>query len=321
MTTGAMVDAAQRFLENLDDEGRAVALVAFADDEARHDWHYIPRARPGLALTSMAPPAQKAAQDLLATGLSVPAFAAATAVMALEDVLDRIEGGRRSRHRGDYSVTVFDEPVTGGNWGWRFEGHHVSLNVAVVEGEVTSTPLFLGANPAEVLSASGATVTRPLGGEEDLALDLVASLTGPQLEAASVGGDAPDDILTTNAADIEGIAETAEGVRFADLAGSAPAAARALVAHYLARLPAPAAEAWRRRLEPGFGDMRFAFAGEAAHRRPHYYRIAGPAFFVECDNTQNDANHVHTVLRDPTRDFGRDLLREHHARHHGPPED
>lgn len=314
-----MAAAAHRFLDSLDGEARAVALTAFADEDARHDWHYIPRTRPGLALTAMGARAQKAAHDLVATGLSLPAFAAATTIMALEDVLDRVEGGARSRHRGDYSVTVFDEPAPGATWGWRFEGHHVSLNVAVVDGDVATTPLFLGANPAEVLSPSGAAVTRPLGGEEDLALDLVASLTGSQREAASVADEAPDDILTTNAADLDDFTDTAGGVRFAELVGSGPAAARDLVDHYLDRLPGPQAEAWRRRLEPGFGDIRFAFAGEMAHRRPHYYRIAGPTLFVEYDNTQNDANHVHTVLRDPARDFGRDLLREHRASHHGAP--
>lgn len=321
MAAETMAAAAQRLLGHLDDEARAVVCFAFADEDARHDWHYIPRTRPGLALTAMGAPAQKAAHDLVATALSLPAFAAATTIMGLEDVLDRVEGGGRSRHRGDYSVTVFDEPAPGSTWGWRFEGHHVSVNVAVVDGEVASTPLFLGANPAEVLSPSRAAVTRPLGGEEDLALDLMASLSGPQRSSACLAEDAPDDILTTNAVDLDDVTGTAEGVRFADLAGSAPAAARALVDHYLDRLPGPQAEAWRCRLQPGFGDIRFAFAGEMAYRRPHYYRIAGATLFVECDNTQNEANHVHTVLRDPGRDFGRDLLREHRASHHGAPQD
>lgn len=161
---------------------------------------------------------------------------------------------------------------------------------------------------------------RPLAGEEDLALALFAELSSGQRDDALLGPDAPDDILTTNAPTLDEV-PAAEGVRLGTLDGSARTAAETLVQHYLDRLPEPEAEAWwARLLSPGsgtgFGDIRFAFAGEAAHRRPQYYRLAGPDFFVEYDNTQNEANHVHTVLRDPARDFGSDLLRRHRADHH-----
>src|SRR4051812_45851112 len=115
---------------------------------------------------------EQAAYRLARAALSIPAFAAVTTIIGLEDVLDELEGRERNRHRADYSVTVFDEPGADA-WGWRFEGHHVSINVTVVDGEVASTPLFLGANPAEVAS-----VTRPLAAEEDLALALIATLDG-----------------------------------------------------------------------------------------------------------------------------------------------
>ena len=314
-----MAEAAHAFLAALDDATRAAATIPFSDAAARQDWHYIPRARAGLSFRQMDATQEQRAYELLTTGLSLSAFAAVTTIIGLEDVLSQIEGRVFARHRADYSVTVFAEPGSAA-WGWRFEGHHVSVNVTVVDGAVAATPLFLGSNPAEVLAPSGAVVVRPLAGEEDLALTLFGILSGPQRDDALLGGDAPEDILTTNAPTLDELPD-AQGVRFADLADTGcRAAAEALVQHYLDRLPERDAEAWWARLvAPSggtFGDIRFAVAGEAEHRRPQYYRLAGPDFFVEYDNTQNDANHVHAVLRDPARDFGTDLLRRHRADHH-----
>ena len=313
-----MAEAAGAFLDALDDARRATAVLPFSNAAARQDWHYVPRARAGLSFRSMDATQEQRAYELLTTGLSLPAFAAVTTIIGLEDVLSQLEGRAFARHRADYSVTVFDEPGAT-VWGWRFEGHHVSCNVTVVDGAVAATPLFLGANPAEVLSGSGAVVVRPLAGEEDLALVLLAALSDDERDAAVLGDDAPEDILTTNAPTLDELPEVA-GVRLGDLQGRSRAAAEALVQHYLDRLPEPEAMAWWARLvapdQRGLDDLRFAFAGEAGHRRPQYYRLAGTELFVEYDNTQNDANHVHTVLRHPRRDFGLDLLRRHRAEHH-----
>ena len=316
-----MAEAAGAFLDGLDDGGRSSALVPFSNAAARQDWHYVPRERAGLSFRSMDAVQEQRAYELVTTALSLPALAAVTTIIGLEDVLSQLEGRVFSRHRADYSVTVFDEPGSSA-WGWRFEGHHVSINVTVVDGAVAATPLFLGSNPAEVLSASGSVVVRPLAGEEDLALALYGALTERERDEALLGRDAPEDILTTNAPTLDELPAVA-GVRLGTLRGEPRAAAEVLVQHYLDRLAEPEAEAWWARLaaprgadDGGFGDIRFAVAGDLAHRRAHYYRLAGPGFFVEYDNTQNDANHVHTVLRDPGRDFGTDLLRRHRADHH-----
>jgi hypothetical protein len=317
-SAASMAEAAGSFLDALGTDARATAFLPFSNAAARQDWHYVPRERAGLSFRAMDAVQAQRAYELLATGLSLPAFAAATTIIGLEDVLSELEGPSSSRHRADYSVTVFDEPGSAA-WGWRFEGHHVSINVTVVDGAVAATPLFLGANPAEVVSASGSVVVRPLAGEEDLALALFGALSDDERADAVLGDVAPDDILTTNAPTLVELPDAA-GVRFGDVGSDARSVAETLVQHYLDRLPEPEAEAWWARLVTpatgAFGDIRFAVAGELAHRRPQYYRLAGPDFFVEYDNTQNDANHVHTVLRDPSRDFGADLLRRHRAEHH-----
>ncbi|HVF33280.1 MAG TPA: DUF3500 domain-containing protein [Acidimicrobiales bacterium] len=316
-TAGAMRAAATAFVERV---GALAATHPFVDGE-RTDWHYIPRRRNGLSLAVMGSEEAKVAAGLLATGLSLAGYAAATAIVALEDVLDRLEGGHRHRHGRDYSVTVFGDPGGAGSggepWGWRFEGHHVSVNVTLVGDEITAVPLFLGANPAEVLTATGRPVTRPLAAEEDLAIALVTGLSAAQRDRALVDETAPDDILTEAVPrlDATNLPPAGVGLRFAELSGGARDLAHDLVRLYLDRLPADVAAAWWERLEPDLGDVHLALAGRPAHRRPHYYRLLGPRLLVEYDNTQNGANHVHTVLRDPDDDFGDDLLRRHRHEH------
>lgn len=314
----AMRTAALTFLDHLGD--RPAARLPFEDEVERRNWHYIPRSRRGAALTDLDAGQANAAYDLLATALSLEGFAAATAIVALEDVLDRIEGGRRHRHHRDYSVTVFGDPSADPAWGWRVEGHHLSVNVTLVDGEVAAAPLFLGANPAELLAPSGHPITRPLAAEEDLALALLAELTPDQRDAASQGDQAPDDILSQAAPRLDAtdgsLPDPTAGLRLGALAGEAAALARRLVRLYVDRLTPEVAAAWWRRIEPAWGDVHLAIAGRPAHRQPHYYRLVGPSLLVEYDNTQNDANHVHTVVRDPERDFGDDLLRRHREAHH-----
>lgn len=318
-----MAEAASAFLGTLDRESARVASMPFEDEVARRDWHYIPRVRAGLSFAAMTSVQEKAAYDLLATALALPAFAAAVTVIAMEDVLDRIESGRGprrgrpqswGRHRGDYSTTVFGLPGTGASWGWRFEGHHLSVNVAIVDGHVTATPLFLGSNPAEVVAASGHAVIRPLAAEEDVFLGLLSVLEPRDRNRAFLGA-APDDILSGAATEVSSPLEPL-GVPLADLGAEGAAMGEALVRVYVDRLaPDVAARKWQI-LGSRLGEVHLAWAGEAERGRPQYYRLQGPGLFVEYDNAQDGANHVHTVVRDPTDDFGVDLLRDHRARHH-----
>lgn len=322
-----MAGAASAFLASTGPAPHPAAAQRFDDEEVRRDWHYMPRERGGLALSVMTSAQEKAAYDLLATGLSLPSFAAAITIIGLEDVLDEVEGkrgavrprrGRRpswGRHRADYSVTVFGDPEADERWGWRFEGHHLSVNVTVVDGEVAATPLFMGANPAEVLGPSGHVVTRPLAAEEEFALALVEALSPKQRAEAVVDGTAPADILT-GAEPLLIDPPEPEGMAISRLSGEALGLARELVSLYVLRAPEPIAGRHWQKIESNLGETTFAFAGEAVHRRPHYYRLQGPALLVEYDNTQDGANHVHTVVRDPEGDFGDDLLRAHRARHH-----
>lgn len=308
-----MARAAGALLDTLDEHERRTVRRSFPHTAARRDWTYLPGPRAGVALGELGRSQRKAVHALVATALRPHAYAQVAAIMALEDVLDRIEDGRRGRHSGDYWTVVFgvpgDEP-----WGWRFEGHHVSLNVTVADGRVAGTPCFLGANPA-VVRHGDAVVSRPLVEEEDVARALLHALHGAARARAVIAEEAPADIVTRDRPRVDGTLEPA-GVPAADLSGDAAALLRRLFGLYLDRLAEPVAAAEAERLGAAFGELHFAWAGAAEPRRPHYYRIQGPDLLIEYDNTQHGANHVHSVWRRPSGDFGGDLLARHHAEAH-----
>jgi hypothetical protein len=291
--------AATAFLESLRNDQIDAACFAFGDDAVRRDWTYLPGPRSGLSLGAMTVEQQQLAMQLLASALSTPAFATAAVIMALEDVLDQIEGGHRGRHRNDYYVTIFGTRGAA-LWGWRCEGHHLSVNVSVVDGEVADTPLFFGANPAAVGTI------RPLAPEEDLGRRLARLVGAPAVIAES----APDDILTKDAPAVDGSVQP-EGIALASLADEASHVAGELVAVYLGRLPEQRRPAWT-----DLGELHFGWAGSLEPGEGHYYRLQGPRFLVEYDNTQNGANHIHTVMRDTANDFGDDALRRHRTESH-----
>lgn len=346
-----MADAAAALLDALDATERERALLAFGDEAQRTDWAYYPRAHAGLPMHDMDMRQQKAAHRLLAVSLALPAYAKTCAVMSLESVLNEIEQRRGDavRDPGRYFFSFFGEPGAAA-WGWRFEGHHVCLNFTCIGDDVVSaTPLFLGANPAEVRHGDAA-VLRPCGEEEDAARALLDMLDAGQRGIAAVSDAAPPDFVLTNMPRVPEEARPGEflpreefvrrnaapawaafaphaapvawsrarpiGIASSFLDARQRAALDALVAVYIDRLPEPMASRERERLAGGAGELHFAWAGSLRRREGHYYRIHGPAFLAEYDNTQDGANHVHAVWRDPDRDFGYDALRAHHAAHH-----
>lgn len=288
------------------------AGLAFGD-ERRREWTYLPGARHGVALGAMERTSSKTTMRLLAEGLSAGAYAQAVTIMAIEDVLDVTEGGTRERHRGDYWLAVYGDPTaTGEPWGWRLEGHHLSVNWTCVDATVIGvTPLFMGANPARTVDG-GRTVVAPLAPEEDAALALLDALDIDQRRVAELPGSVPADILTRDAAALDDLPPS-EGIRLGDLGGAAAQLAADLVERYRRR-PSRWPDASQRAAD--VGDARFVWIGGAEPGQPHYYRIQGRRLLIEFDNTQNGANHVHTVMRDPGGDFGGDALRAHRRAAH-----
>ena len=308
-------EAAWSFLGSLDADQDSRASLEFAHEERRR-WHYTPRDRAGLTLGAMGRAQAKAAHRLLAAGLQLASYARAVSIMGLEDVLDTLESGRADRHAGDYWVAVFGNPGGSLPWGWRFEGHHLSVNYTVTGEGVAATPLFLGANPAHV-SDGGTTVLRPLGCEEDLALALLSSMDERRRARAVFSPEAPSDIVTGERPSVPPALEPA-GLSGDDLGDESADLLWALTAAFVERLPEELARPRLAALEKeGLGALHFAWAGEVAVDRPHYYRLQGPGLLAELDDTEPDGNHVHTVLRDPGDDFGAGALQAHRRAHHG----
>jgi uncharacterized protein DUF3500 len=316
-SAAAMSGAANKWLAALTPEQKQKAVFAFDSDE-RLKWHFIPNemfARNGLTFKEMTEPQRLLAHDLLKTGLSVRGYQTATSIMALEKILLAMEGGVRfPRDHEMYRISVFGTPGDKTAWGWRLEGHHVSLRFDVVGGSATSsTPAFLGSNPAEVrteVPGAAPKGTRVLGAEEDAARALLDTLDESQKAAAILPGAAPGDIVTMILPKVDPLSPG--GVKAAALTTAQRDKLMHLIDVY-AGLMAPdvAAERMERLKKAGLDNITFAWMGETEKGKKHYYRVQGPTFLVEYDNTQNDGNHIHSVWRDFNGDFGRDLLREH----------
>lgn len=308
-------------LDCLGVQERALATFPF-DNTERTSWHYVPKARSGLALKQMDVTAQTKTHELLATVLSSTGTGTVENVMEHELILGAMErSAGNPRHDRDpelYYLSVFGE-VGGPVWGWRFEGHHLSLHFTIVDGEyITTLPSFLGANPATVLTGSkiGMRILAPL---EDRARSLMGGLNADQRDRALLSDRAPADIITSN--DRRLSLRNAEGLPGASLMGHQRALLMALLEAYTGRLHPELAEQYMAVIrDRGLDSVHFAWAGALEPGKPHYYRLQGTTFFAEYDNVQNGANHIHTVWRDAAQDFGEDVLRVHYEREHGRPE-
>lgn len=296
--------------KSLNEEQKAKLFLSF-DDEARVGWSFLPGERKGLKLYDMNLEQRALARHIFAAALSDAGMRKVENIESLEDVLRVMENDNKSRDREKYTLAIFGKPGTGKPWGLRWEGHHVSLNWTIVDGAlIASTPQFLGSNPGEVREGPRKGL-RVLSVEEDLARSLVKSLDDAQRTACVVNDTAPPDVITRM--DREAAMQEDNGVAYAALNTEQQGILNALIDEYANVQAAELAAARIERLKSaGMDKIRFAWMGGLEKGVGHYYRIQGPTFIIEYDNTQNDANHIHTVWRDFEKDFGRDLLLEHY---------
>jgi hypothetical protein len=302
-TGSQMAAAATRFLAALEQDQAAKATYAF-DASERLDWHFIPRPRKGLPIKEMNPAQRALAFGLIHTGLAGTGYLKATTIMSLEQILKDLEQGKGLvRDPELYFVTIFGKPSDRGQWGWRVEGHHLSLNFTLEDGKVVSaTPAFFGSNPAEVRQGPRQGL-RTLADIEDRALRLVQALDDKQAKEAILSETAPKDIRAANTP--QPPTDTAQGVAFSDLNDEQREMLRALVEAYAQDMPPEVARAWLDEAkQAGPSNIRFAWFGPADRLQPHAYRVQGPTFLIEFNNTQNGANHIHSVWRNMLGDFG-----------------
>jgi hypothetical protein len=310
-----MSAAAGAFTDSLSADQRARGTLAF-EDEQRFDWHFIPRARKGIPFKDLDSAQRLLGNALLSAGLGQRGLIRAATIMSLDAILRELEQGKGPvRDPELYFLSIFGDARSTKPWGWRVEGHHVALNFTLLEGKtIASTPAFFGANPAEVLQGPRKGL-RALAPEEDLARQLIKSLDDKQRALAVVSQSAPSDILSTNLRKAEPLKPA--GLGAGKLGQRQQEILMTLLGEYASRhAPDIAAARLDRVRAAGLGNIFFAWAGGFEKGQPHYYRIQGPSFLVEYDNVQNNANHIHTVWRDFTSDFGADVLALHYKQDH-----
>lgn len=302
-----IADAANRFLLSLDDGQRRKAMIAF-DSANRLDWHYVPRSRSGLALGEMRADQADAARALFASVLNQRGLDLLDGVRLLEGVLREQQGSFRDPDR--YYVSVFGTPGRFA-WSWRFEGHHLSLNVALpAPGHVAVTPFFTGAHPATVRDGPHRGY-RLLGPSEDLARQIMAGLNDQQRRAAIIADRSFGEIVASPQRERD--LGAPRGLLLGEMTGAQRTLVEALMDRFLGTLAADLlAQQKQRVLAQGLATFRFAWAGSLTPGEAHYFRVHGPATLIEHDNTQNGANHIHAVWRDLAADFGRDALADHY---------
>ena len=309
-----MTSAAQAFISSLTAEQVAQASFKFTDEE-RYNWHFIPRPRKGLPLKDMTPPQKHLAHALLSAGLSQRGYIKASTIMSMEDILrimEKDDGVRRNPE--GYYFSIFGEPSEKGTWGYRVEGHHVSLNFTLANGKVVGSPNFFGTNPGEVKEGPRKGL-RVLGAEEERGRDLVKALTADQKKVAIVAPEGYKEMLT-EASRVASLKGQPSGLSASKMTKPQKAMLQSILDEYTGNMPEQIAQARQEQIKKAGDNMFFAWAGGVERGQPHYYRVVAPEFLVEYDNTQNGANHVHSVWRDFTGDFGNDLLKDHYAASH-----
>jgi len=311
-----MATLAKRLLETFEEPQRARAQWPFADAE-RYNWHFVPRERAGVPIKDMAAPSKAAVHELLHAALSEAGYRKATDIMSLEHPLGLIEDHKGPyRHPENYALTIFGEPGWL-PWGWRIEGHHLSLNfTAVTEDLFGVTPSFFGSNPAKVPDGYPMAGHRALGRETDLSYELVRSLDEAARERAIIARTSPGNIITQPGR--EDALKERQGLPLAAMDEASRNLALELLTTFARNLHQDLAEPELERMRAaGLEHCHFAWGGPLESGHANYWRLHGPLSLIEYDNTQNDANHIHTVWHDLERDFGRDLLRQHYeAGHH-----
>jgi hypothetical protein len=313
-----MYNAAQKFLGSLTADQKKAAVYPLTDKE-RENWFFTPVPRNGLTLKVMSDEQRSLGLALLRTGIGQRAIVRAEAIRSMELVLKELEKDNPPGRRDpiNYFITVFGTPSEKQSWGWRFEGHHLSFNFTVIDGShVFFAPAFIGTNPGEVL-AGPRKGERVLAEEDDLGLALINSLDETQRKTAIFTDKAPNEIVTSNKGHVTPLSPV--GIAAAQLTPTQRGKLVELIKVYTTRGRQEIADAAFADIEKaGLDQVTFAWAGALARGKATYYRIQGPTFLIEFDNSQNNANHIHTVFRDFKGDFGggNDLLAEHYAKEH-----
>lgn len=309
--------AAKAFLSSLDDSQRKKGVYEYADKE-RHNWNFVPTKRNGISFHDLSPNQKVLATALLRASLSDQGYKKASGIIELEAILREVEGRPTNDSYRDplnYFFTIFGDPSDKNPWGWRIEGHHLALNFSSVNGFIgSSTPTFMGSNPAIVPTGSHKG-RKTLKDEMDLAFAFVNSLSSDQMKTAVFSDTALPEIISGNSR--KALQLEPKGLTFDKLTNSQKKEFLKLLNVFVLNYEFGFSKKLMAKIEKaGVENLSFAWAGSLEPGKGHYYRIQGPMLLIEYDNTQTNANHVHTAVRDLTNDFAEDILKEHYEKEH-----
>ncbi len=322
LTAQNLSEKASTFIETLSEELKSQTVFTLADEE-RFNMNYVPITRKGTRFHDFNKTQRAAAIDLLKSSLGEEGYRKSKEIMSLEKILrvienddnDKMPDGRPRRDPLNYHFSIFGNPATDLPWGWRFEGHHLSLNFTSSDHKISSsTPTFFGTNPS-VIKITGHKEKEVLKKETSLSFELVNSLSSEQLKKALFADIAPAEIVTTTDRKVEGFKQ--RGIFYNDLSSDQQQLFIDLINLYLNNYEKNFSEGYRDKIKKaGIENLSFSWAGSLEPGVPNYWCIQGPVLLIEYDNTQTNANHVHTVVRDPTNDYGEDTLKKHYEESH-----
>jgi len=305
-------------IENAVGYNRQELLNLDMDDEARKNFVYWPYLRKGLPLDFMSAQQKMLTHELLHTALSAKGYLTTIQVMQLEKILSDNEVIGFPRGPENYTLAIFGTPSMDNQWGWRFEGHHLSLNFAIGNGEVSVTPTFFGASPAEIRTGTLAGF-RSQDYVHNAGLDLMNALTLAQKNIAIEDGNPPGDIL---AGTLNRPRESWEewkslatsGIPISSLDPRQKQLAQQILDEVVTVYRPEISQSYLAQID--INTLYFTWLGSDETGQPHYWRLDGQDFFFEYDLVQGNGNHVHTVWRSKDGDFGADLLMQHRRESH-----
>ncbi|MEO6733034.1 MAG: DUF3500 domain-containing protein [Ferruginibacter sp.] len=318
--TQDIVGKANSFIQLLGKAQQVKALYPF-DTTERYRFHYVPQDdRKGISVNELNESQRTALTELMKTSLTDETVKKVNDIMQLDLILKELEQRKPEDHYrdpGKYFVTIFGIPAANTIWGWRFEGHHIAFHFSANKKLLVSgTPAFMGANPAIVLSGPHKN-KEVLKEETEKGFALLHALSADELKKAVIDTNAPGEIIT--AASRTAMITNPAGIRYSELSAAHQQLLLQLISVYIQRYPTLFADTMLKEIQAaGLDKLWFTWAGDTGHvvGKPYYYRIQGPTIIIEYDNSQNNANHIHTVVRDLKNDFGGDLLLEHYRKGH-----
>jgi Protein of unknown function (DUF3500) len=305
--TARIVASAQEFLATLDEAGRTKVQFPFNSPQ-KSRWSNLPTGiykREGLRLGDLGKPQRAAAMALLSTAFSPDGYRKVVEIMGGDETLRAGSAGRNVVFGEDeYYLAFLGAPSVTAPWMLQFGGHHLAINMTLVGRQATLAPSHTAAQPARYV-LEGRTV-RPLGQENDRAFALMATLDAGQRSQAILGFNLADLVLGPGQ---DGRTIQPEGLRATALSASQQAMLLDLVREWVGiandAFAAPRMDEIRARLP----ETYFAWSGPTTEGSAAYFRIQGPTLVIEYA-PQRGVDHIHTIYRDPTNDYGARFVRE-----------